>query len=201
MKLETVMLHGYAVEIRQVLDQRITRLRCEHTISRIAQQLEQQRISLTCACRQYDSVRRHSKAASREIIRDRLARRKQAEGLWLVTECALLRHRCKQARRIRKTGTCGIGQREVDHLETRRATPIEGKRQPVAAARVPQARRKHQRSWRAALDARNCSRLALVASAYSSICFVRSCGYVILTSRIAPSASRTGSSFGCTKPV
>ena len=36
---------------------------------------------------------------------------------------------------------------------------------------------------------------------YSSICVVRSCGYEIVTSVIAPAASRTGSSRGWTKPL
>ena len=84
-KLETVMLEGHAVEIGQVLDQRIARPRRQHRIARIAQQLEQQRIRLARAGGQHDSIGgnqrdRAARSHQRRLASPKAARRVRARS-------------------------------------------------------------------------------------------------------------------------
>ena len=62
-------------EPRQVLEQRIARLRHQHLVAGIAQQLEQQRVRLAGARRQRHAIGGDDDAAAAEVGGDRLARR------------------------------------------------------------------------------------------------------------------------------
>ena len=165
------MFEVHAVEIGQVLDQRVARPWREHRIARVTQQLEQQRIRLARAGGQDHSTCGNRQTTPREVIRDGVPCRKQSEGFRLVAKRPVVHHRGEQPVRICQACSRGIRERQVDNRKAGRATPVERDSKPIAPRRLAQTRGEHQR-----LEARNCSRLLLVASEYSSICLVRSRG-------------------------
>ncbi len=157
-KLETVVLEGNAVEFGQVLDQRIARPRRQHGIAGIAQQLEQQRICLARARRsgRFGSTGTEMPSA-REIVGDGLPRRSSPEWLRLVTERPVVRQRREQPAGYAKPARVGLDKREIDNREARRAAPLEREGEPIAARRLTQTRREHQRPCACRkVEARNC---------------------------------------------
>jgi hypothetical protein len=87
MVVEAIRSGGHAVELREVIEERITGHRHEHLVSaRRAQQLEQQRVGFAGARGQHDAIRIDGNAASRVIGSHRLSRLCQPKGRRIVDE-------------------------------------------------------------------------------------------------------------------
>ncbi len=143
-KLEPVVLERNRVEVGKVFDQRVARARRQHNIARVAQQLEQQRVSLARAGRQDDPVRGYRDATTREVVRYRLPCREQPERLRVVAQRQVPGHRRKHTWRVRQADTSGVGHGEIDNRQAVGATPFDCHGEPVTARRLPQTRGEHR---------------------------------------------------------
>ena len=112
--LELVRNGHHRIEARQVIEQRIARMRNQHLVAGSAQQFEQQRIGFARTRCQRNSIDRGRQSSPFEISHHRLTGLEYSQRFGRVDQTARVTERRKQIVRIRKAGTRGIRRREIE---------------------------------------------------------------------------------------
>ena len=230
MILQPVRLHGNRVQRRKVLEEWIARRRHEHRVSRVAEQLEQQRVALAAAGGDGDAFGRDANPATAVVCCDRLARHAEAERLRVVRAARAGPRALRAdppgiepARRRIRLGEVADRTFRARRSDTRRVSAFgsrsggtrrenltggtignENVGWPLLDDEAQAATSAVAAGYRcrsSAIDLSIASRSVRVASAYSSIWAVKSRGYEIATSTDRAGRVVDGLQPGMTKAV